>query len=516
MQSYASSRHRIPDTRLAPCVWGLAAVFVLVQLVILAVGPYGYFNDEFYYLACARRLDWGYVDHPPLSIAVLAAIRAVLGESLLAIRLPAALALGAVAVVAAEVARRLGGGRFAQALAALAVLVSPIAFVMGSFFSMNAFEVLLWPLCGLVLLRLLESDEPRWWLAVGLLLGLALMNKHTSALLGVGLAIGLLMTPARRHLRTPWPWCGAGLAFLVLMPNLIWQQANGWPSLEFYRISQLHKNIPTPPLAVVAAQIQFVGPGALPLWLAGLGSLLWGRGAKPFRLLGWAFVSLFGLMLVGGMSRPDRIGAYYPILFGAGAVVLESASAVRRWVRPVLVALLLASGLFVAPLTLPLLAPERVAAYAHAVGLQTRIERDNTSPIPQWLADRTGWPEFIADMEAVYRSLSAEDQARAVFYAPSFGQAGALELFGPSRGLPSVICNHNNYYFWTAESADPQVLIAAGAKPEDLREWFRKVEFARVHRCAYCMSWRNEVPIWIAREPITSLRKVWPQLKRFL
>jgi len=504
--------------RLAAAAMALATGFSLVLLLASVFGPYGWFIDELYYLACAKRLAWGYVDHPPLSIAVLALIRGLVGDVMWAVRLPAALAAGATALVAALLARRLGGGAFAQSLAALCVCASPAAMVLGSFFSMNAFELLLWPAAALLLVRLLEADEARWWLPFGLLMGFGLLNKHTTVLFLGAVGVALLLVPARRHLLTPWPWLGALAALMVVAPNLAWQHANGWPSLEFYRNAQRFKNIATPPLKALADQVLFAGPGSLPVWLAGLAFLLRDRAARRLRLLGFAFLLLLGLMLASGSSRPDRIGAFYPILFAAGAVAISTWSdrPGRGWLRPAALVLVAGSGLFVAPITLPLLPPERVAAYAQATGILPRLERGKTSPIPQWLADRTGWPEFVADVEAVVSSLSAEDRARAILYAPSYGQAGALELFGPGYGLPSTtICNHNTYHLWSTGHTDSEVLVAAGAREEDLRRLFREVREVRVHRCEYCMSWRDRMPIFVARGSVEPLSRYWPQLRHF-
>lgn len=504
--------------RLAVAAVALAAGFGLVLLGASVFGPYGWFIDELYYLACAKRLAWGYVDHPPLSIALLALTRGVAGDAMWAVRVPAALAAGATALVSALLARRLGGGAFAQSLAALCVCASPAAMVMGSFFSMNAFELLLWPVAALLLARIVESDEPRWWLPLGLLMGLGLLNKHTTVLFVGAVGASLLLVPARRHLLGPWPWMGALAALAVFAPNLAWQHANGWPSLEFYQNAQRLKNIPTPPLKVLADQVLFAGPGTLPVWLAGLAFLLRARAASPLRLLGYAYLMLLGLMLVSGSSRPDRIGGFYAILFGAGAAAIATWSERpgRGWLRPAALALAAGSGLFVAPITLPLLSPAWVAAYAQATGILPRIERGKTSPIPQWLADRTGWPEFVDDVGAAFSSLSTEDRARAILYAPSYGQAGALELYGPARGLPpTTICNHNTYHLWSSGRTDADVLVAAGAKEEDLRRLFRDVRLVRIHRCEYCMSWRDEMPIFVARGAREPLSRYWPALRHF-
>lgn len=161
------------------------------------------------------------------------------------LRVPAAVAVGGAILVTASLARRLGGGPYAQALAPLCTATSAMALVMGSFYSMNAFELLFWPGMALALVVAAQGDPRRGWLAAGVLLGLALENKHTTMLPAGAFAIGVLATPLRSQLRTRWPWIAMAVAVLLLLPNVLWQAAHGFPSLEFYRNAQASKNVPT-------------------------------------------------------------------------------------------------------------------------------------------------------------------------------------------------------------------------------------------------------------------------------
>jgi 4-amino-4-deoxy-L-arabinose transferase-like glycosyltransferase len=496
-------------------IGAIAAIFAAAQLAASALGPYGYFIDELYYLACARRLAWGYVDHPPLSIAILAAARGALGESAPAIRLPAIAAVTAAIAVTGLLARRLGGGAFAQALAALAVAVSPAALVFGSFSSRNAMELAIWPLVALAVIELVDRDDGRVWLAIGALLGLGLENKHTTVVLAAALFVGVAATPLRRHLRTRWPWIGAAIAIALLLPNLLWQRAHGFPSLEFYRNAQALKNVPTTPLAAIVGQILIQGPGALAVWIAGAIWLLRSEAARPYRALGWTFAALFALMILSGSSRPDRIAGIYPVAFAAGAVAIERwADDRRRPARWAALGLTAAGGLALAPVMLPILPPARAASYARAVGAVQSIERGKTSPLPQWLADRTEWERFVDDVERVIRSLPPEDQARAVIYFPSYGQAGAVELFGRARGLPRVIGSQNSYWMWGPGPTSPEVLVGDVAE-RDLDALFEEHHLAATHRCTYCMSWRDGTPIFVARKPKRPLQDAWPHAKHY-
>jgi hypothetical protein len=340
----------------------LAAVAVLAflsQLVPGFLGGYGYFIDELYYLACARRLAWGYVDHPPLSIFLLRGETAVVGTSVWAIRLLPALAGATLALLTGSLARRLGGGAFAQGLAALATLAPPVLLVLFGFYSMNAFEPVLWLLAVLALVGVVESGDQRRWLWFGLVAGLGLLNKHTMVLLGAAALAGLLLTPERRLLASRWLWLAGLLALVLLLPNLTWQAQNGWPSIEFYRNAELYKNIPTPPLAGLASQVLFMNPLALPLWLAGLVFLFVSPAVRPYRFLAWSYLLLLALVLASRVSRADRIAGIYPVLLAAGAVATERAAARAGWgwLRGAAVALIVTGAVALAPLGLPVLPP---------------------------------------------------------------------------------------------------------------------------------------------------------------
>jgi 4-amino-4-deoxy-L-arabinose transferase-like glycosyltransferase len=508
--------------------WPLLALLSAIPVVLLVGSTfskgYGYFIDEFYYIACSKRLAFGYVDHPPLAPWLLAAIRAVFGESVLAIRFAAYLALGATVWVTGILAKRLGGGRFAVTIACLGVGLSPLLLAMSGFFSMNAFEPLLWTLIVLTLVRIVQTGNSRLWLLVGLLAGVAFENKHTVLAYLLPLAVGVLLTRTRRVVLDPWLWAGAAVAAALALPNIVWQLANGWPSVEFYRNAHLLKNVPAPPLASLVAQVLTMNPLALPVWGAGLLFLLVGRGAARFRFLGIMFVVLLLMHVASKTSRPDRTAAVYPLLFAAGGVALEQALhwlAERRpraamTIRVALPALLAASAALLAPIVLPLVSPPSLASYVAALGLNVQAERGKSSPIPQLLADRTGWESYVDEVARVYWSLPAADRDRAIFYAPSYGQAGSLELLGPPLGLPNrVIGAQNTYWHWSVGKANTDVLVAVDANEKTLRSLFAEVWEAGRIRCDYCMSWRNDIPIYVARRSIVPVDTIWPRFRHY-
>ena len=500
-----------------PSQWlfvALSAVPLVVQLVGLLTPGYSYFIDEFYYFACAARPAFGYIDHPPLAPWILALTRPVLGDSLLALRLLPFLAGSGTVWVTCLLVARLGGGRFATILAGIAVGLAPLMLGMGGFFSMNAFEPLFWMLIVLTVVRIVQGGDSRLWVVVGLLVGLSFENKHTAMIYVGALGLGVLATRTRRILADRCLWVGAGVALVLALPNIWWQIANGFPSLEFYRNAHFLKNVPSPPLRTLATLMFSMNPLTLPVWIAGFAFLLGRRNGKTFRFLGVTCVLLLVAHVASQTSRPDRVAGMFPILLAAGAIVTERMIRSRAG-QAALVGATVAVALAFAPIVMPLLPPPTLAKYAAALGLTYSAERGKTSPIPQLLADRTGWESYVDDVERVYKSLSPEDRERAIIYAPSYGQAGAIELWGPARGLPRVIGAQNTYWHWSAGHTNTEVLIAVDMRPTTLRRLFRDVREAGRIDCDYCMSWRSNIPIFVARGSSAPFEAVWPDFKHY-
>ncbi len=347
---------------------------------MLVAGNYGYFRDELYYIADGRHLQLGYVDQPALMGWLAALLRVIADDSLVAIHVIPALACALIIVVTGLMARELGGGWAAQLVAGVAALFTLNFMVAGSIFSMDVLDQLWWALASLVLVRLLRRDTPRLWLLVGLVAAIALLTKLTVLFFGLALVLALLVTPERRYLRTPWPWLAGGIAFLGLLPYLVWNALNGWPTVEFW---YHYGGIGTNPLAFFTAQIGQMNPIAVPLAAAGLVYYFHRTGAR-YRLLGWTFVFVY-LVLTLLRTKPYFLAPAYPIPFAAGAVVLERWALRPRlaWIRPAYVALLALAGILLAPDIMPILPP---ATTAHAYG----------GALQQVLADRLGWDSLTS------------------------------------------------------------------------------------------------------------------------
>jgi 4-amino-4-deoxy-L-arabinose transferase-like glycosyltransferase len=479
----------------APIAWrpvaGLAAVKVVASMAF--ADRYGWHRDELYYLASARHLQLGYVDYPPITPLIARLVQVVAPESVAALRFTSILAGAVVVVLAALIARELGGGRLAQAAAALAVALSPM-FLAGNFiFETVSFDQLAWALLLWLAARLLAGRDPRLWLLAGLVLGIGLETKYTVAGLAVPLAAGLLLTPARRHLTTPWPWLGAALALVLLLPNLWWQAGHGWDSVQ-YVLS--HRGHTDGPLAYWLQQAVLINPVLVPLAVAGV---VWLWRSRTFRALAWTAILVELLFFaVGGKSYyPAPV---YPLLYAAGAVWLERSigSRVLRWAWLGAAA---AVTLLLAPILMPVL-PASVVA-------RTTIPR--SQPV---LAEMFGWPELARSVAGASATLPASDRAGAMILARNYGEAGALDLYGPGLDLPPVVSPHLTYYYWAPARMDPQVVIAIGYDRQELEPLFADVTQVGTVSNAYGVDNQEEGrPIFVCRQPRRPLWQVWPSLK---
>ncbi|HUK17040.1 MAG TPA: glycosyltransferase family 39 protein [Bryobacteraceae bacterium] len=506
----AAGRDRWLATGAGLLVLSIAAAKLAVHLY--AGRHYGYFVDELYYLACSRHLDWGYVDQPPLIAAITWLTRVLLGDSLPAIRFFPAVAGAAKVLLTALIARELGGGRFAQALAALAVLVAPGFLAIDALLTMNAFEALLWTACAYVVVRILKTGNQRLWIWFGILAGMGLENKHSMLIFGAALTVGLLLTPQRRVFREPWIWIGGVLAFLIFLPNLIWNIQHHFPFLELQaNIRRSGRNVDLTPLAFFGQEVLIMLPLSLPIWLAGLWFYL---RTRAFRALGWAWLITAAVIMVLN-PRVYYLWPAFPILFAAGGVAWESWLAKPRWswVRIAWPALMVLFGVVAAPFVIPVLPAETYIRYAEALHYQQpAIETHKLGPLPQLFADQFGWEEMAATVARVYNGLPPDVRARTAIFGQNYGQAGAIDLFGPRYGLPHAISGHQNYFLWGPGSFNGDSIIVMAGRQKDLERLYHSVQKVAHVSHPYSMPYEH-FDVFYCRGLRGSLKELWPQVK---
>jgi hypothetical protein len=494
---------------------GLCAAKLLLH-IFTSVRHYGYFRDELYYLDMARHLDWGYVDAAPL-IAVYARLALWMGGSLAALRILPALAGVALIALTIFITRELGGGRYAQFLAGLSILLCPAVLLSDSLLTMNAMEPLFWMACIFVVARILRTGDSRLWVWFGLLAGLGLENKHSTLSFGFSVTVALLLTHHRREFAHKWIWIAGAVAIVVFLPNLIWQIRHHFPTIEdLANVRREGKNVVLGPLAFVKEQIIDMHPILLPVWIAGL---VWFLGGRRWRLLGLTFVVFFVLMELAH-AKNYYVFPIYPMLFAGGAVVIERWLAnsyvilqhrvinIPVWARAAVVAVIALASVPILPMVTWMLAPEHLLAYQTAIGFKpAKAEVNHESLLPQPIADQFGWPEMVSEIAAVYNSLPPEERAQTGIWAGNYGEAGAVNEFGPQYGLPRAWSRHQNHWYW---GPPPQVyknLIVIQWSLEDVRDNCTSFQ-AFQHYQRFGMGEENQ-PFYLCRGVKFDIQKIW-------
>ena len=496
-------------------VLGDLGVLLLLALARLALhtltnGQYGFHRDELAMLDDARHLAWGYVAYPPLAPFIGRAGLELFGPSLVGVRFFSAVAQSIAMLLAGLMTRELGGSRLAQIITAFAVAIAPISLIQGALFQYVSFDYLWWVLIAYLVIRLLKSEDPRWWLAIGAVIGLGMMTKYTIAFFVVGLAVGVLLTRTRRHLTGPWLWGGVLLSLLIFAPNLYWQAQHNFISLEF--LSSIHARDVAIGRTEGYLVEQFIVASNLftvPFWVAGLVYYFWNPAAVRYRLLGWMYVIPFLLLLVA-QGRSYYLAPAYPMLIAAGVVVWEQwlpsltagrASLARRLAWGALAA----GALIFGPVMLP------VAPINSGLWNLSSQMHDN-------FVEQIGWPELVEEVAGIYHALPVAAQPRTAVLAGNYGEAGALNLYGPAHGLPQTISGRNSYWLRGYGDPPPETVIVVGFSREAAARSFTGCELAGRVTNRYGV--KNEETtsnsdIFVCRAPRQPWPVLWESLKSF-
>ena len=480
---------------------------------------YDYFRDEFNYMACGEHPAWGYVDHPPMIPFLVRICRAVFGDSLRSIRLVPAIGSSLLLVLTALIARELGGRRFALVLSAVAVLVAPIYLSDGSLLTTNCLEPLFWMGCAYAAVRAVSRNEPRMWLLFGILAGLGLEEKYSIAIFGFGVAVGLLATPERRALGRPWIWLGGALAFLLFLPNLLWNVAHHFPFGQLMaHIKESGRDIRLTPWGYFGEQILLTHPVASPIWITGLCALLFSRRLRPYRFLGISYLVCFAcFVLLGGKNY--YLTPVYPALFAAGSVVIEEAleRCRARWPQPLILGVLLLAGAWLLPIPVPVLDVDHFVDYMRHLPLEVpRSEKSHLRAVlPQHYADQFGWEAIVDEVALAYSRLDPEERKDCAIFAQDYGQAGAIDFYGPARGLPKAVSGHQTYWLWGPRGYSGRCLVVLDDDRPTLETLFKEVSFVGSSRKdPYALE--QEIPVFICRGPkFGTLEDLGPRVQKW-
>jgi len=499
----------------------LVSVKLLIHLLTNALESYGIFRDEYYYLACSRHLDLGYVDQPPLSIYLLTMSRLLLGDSLFALRFLPAMAGSLTVLFTGLTVRKLNGGLTAMVIACLAVIAAPIMLGMNNIYSMNAFDILLWTIAAYLLVRLIEEDNPKLWIAIGIVIGLGLLNKISMGFFAAGVFAAVLLTKHRKHLSTRWPYIAALIAGGFFLPYIAWNLMHGMPHLEFIHNASTYKYAGVTRLDFILGQFLLSNPFSLPVWFAGFYYYFISEQGKRFRMLGIIFVTVVLIFIINGHSKPEYLTPAYPVMFAAGAVQLERLASRKRMavLKYALPVLLVIGGLVSAPMAIPCLPVETYIDYAKAIGMAPQTnEGKELSELPQFYADMFGWENMAKTVSSVYASLPREEKEKTVVYANNYGEAGAIDYYRKKYDLPPVISPHNNYWIWGWDHMDKgyETVIIIGGKIEDHLHSLETVEKKAIIHSRFAMPYENNLPVFIGRGLKRTLKEIWGTDKHFI
>jgi hypothetical protein len=477
---------------------------------ILLNGQYGFHRDELDILMNARQLNWGYVAYPPFTPVIARISRELFGDALRGLRLFPALGQGLTVLLVGLMGRDMGARRPAQVMASIAAGIAPAALFAGTMIQYMSFDYLWWVVITFCFVRLLKSENPRWWLGIGAAMSMAMMTKYTAAFFIIGLAAGTLLTANRRWLRSPWLWAGAGLAFVIFLPNLVWQGQQGLISLDFLnaihardiRIGRTQDFLPE----------QFLlsaNPFTTPLWVLGLGLLVFASGFKRFRLLGIAFLVTFGLLWVM-RGRSYYVGPAYAILLAAGAVGwaawLEGRGVGLHKVLLSVSWVVLAVGSLVGGVLVKPVAPLNSGLW------------DTVSEINGELAEMVGWQDLASQVAGIFRALPEEEKPRTVILAGNYGEAGAFDLYGPDYDLPPVISGSNSLWYRGYGDFEPQTVIVVGFELDYALMYFSTCEMSGQVTNAYNV--KNEettyhTGLYVCRQPRRPWSEMWQDMQWF-
>lgn len=460
----------LPQSHLLAFAMGVAALILHIIVMAQPGGGYGIFRDELYYLACAKHLDWGYVDQPPFSIWVLHVWVKIFGDSVFSIRFVPTVFHSLTVFFVGAMVIRLNGGRYAQFLACLCSF-SLINLAMTSYYSMNAIDIFIWTLTCYIIILIIEEQKARLWVWLGIVLGIGLLNKIGVLFLGTGVFLGLILTSQRKWLATPWPYVAGLIAGLLFLPYIIWNAQHDWAHLEFIRNASGGKYAKLDPLDFLQGQILLQNPVALLIWIPGLLALLFHPFFRPYRWLAFLYIGPFLVLILNKTSKAEYLAPAYGVLWTGGAIYWERITTTLSWkvvprtLLPLLYLLVLTALL---PMVLTILPVERFISYSKQLGIEPSTSEDKElADLPQFYADMFGWEEKARDVAMVFNTLTEAQKKDCAIFGNNYGRCGAIDYFGPKYGLPPAVGQHNNYWIWGPRNYTGEWVIIMGGKMSD-------------------------------------------------
>jgi len=504
----------------------IATLNLIIYLITQAFFAYGIFRDELYYLACANRIQLGYVDHPPLSIYILSIWKSLFGDAMFVIRIVPAIVTSATLFMIGLFTMRLGGCKAAIIISTVAYMLTPIFLGMNTIYSMNTFDFFFWITSAYIFLRIIQSESipsgdgnPKLWIVLGIVLGLGLLNKTSVLWLGAGIFAGTIFTPLRNDLKTKYPYIAALIALLIFSPFIIWNLTHDLAHLEFMSNVASRKYSGLTPISFILDQILILNPLTILIWLPGIIFFFFKKDLKQYRAIGFIWLTTFAILIINIHSKGEYIAPAYQILFAGGAVMLEKWSYAKNhtWLKYAAAIPVIIFAILLVPMARPIIPVESFKDYSALFVLDPPSnEGHQLEELPQFYADMFGWEELAQNVSEVYLTLPEEERKHTVVYCSNYGKAGAIEYYSYKYPLPKVVCPHNSYWYFWEEAETPTTLIIIGGEIEDHLTSLNEVEAAGVHKTKYAIPYENNLTIFIGKGLIRSLEGIRQSDKIFM
>jgi hypothetical protein len=373
--------------------------------------------------------------------------------------------------------------------------------------------------CAYFAILAIKRSDPRHWLWFGVIAGVGLEEKYTIALFGFGIVAGLLLTEYRRVFFNRWIWLGGAAAFLIFLPNLLWNMHYQWPFLQLmHNIRAEHRDVVLGPGEYFLQQTILIHPLAAPIWIAGLATLFFSARLKPYRFLGWTYIICYAV-LFALHGKNYYLAPVYPMLLAAGAVVIESAldRSIGAWLKPAIITILLAGGVYLAPITLPVFSPDHFLAYTKHLPFKLPVMeyQHRRAALPQWYADQFGWNEIVAETAQAWNQLAPAERPDCAVFAQDYGQAGAIDFLGRRYGLPPALSGHQTYFLWGPRGYSGNCMIVLDDRPDRLGQLFKHVQYVGTSADnPYALEKR--IDVFICRgSKFGTLAQLWPHIKKW-
>lgn len=521
---------------------GATAILIFLMVLnfvlhMLTGWQYGVFRDEFYYISMSQHLDLGYVDITPIAVYIMALTRVLFGTSVFALHVFPALASSFTLLFAGLTARKMGGGKFAQVLTAVAVMAAPMYMSVVGYFSYDVFDQLMSAIVVFMLVKILKEEATyKTWILFGFMVGIGIMVKITFGIMAVAFIVGLLLTRKRKLLAGKWPWIAAAIALACFVPYAIWQAERGFPFLHYLANYAVNRSTHPMPWDLFIYEVMVMNPVAIILWLGGFVFLFTKRG-RTFRPFAWAFIFYFAVAVILAIKYYALAGVLLP-LTAYGAICFErgyskkqilgevepAEPAVKkrpsRTPRVVYIVWLCLVGLFIAPASVAVLPVKDYIAYNNTFHLNETVKTEDTklALLPQHFADRFGWEEFAQAVSQVYHALPEEDRKDCAIFAGNYGEAGALGYYAQKYDIPTAISTHLSFYYWGYGGYDGKCVIVAGylgGMKDSLEQAFTEVTPVTVFHNDYVMPYENDTPIYVCKGLKIPLDELWKSIQSF-